>query len=348
MSSEVSELNPDSNLRDRLGRSLKDLRISVVDRCNFRCPYCMPEDVYGEGYRFMSRQEWMTPGEIRRLARLFIQLGVDKLRITGGEPLLRRDVGEIVSGLSGLNDLKDLALTTNGVLLPTKATELRRSGLRRVTVSLDSLDDPTFKFMSGGRGSVAEVLDGIQAAADAGLAPIKINVVVQKGKNEHTVLDLLEHFRGTGHIVRFIEFMDVGTLNGWRADHVVPSRDLLAAISSRWPVEPLERNYRGEVASRYAFRDGAGEIGFISSVSDPFCGDCHRARLAADGTLYTCLFAQQGVNLRDPMRAGATDADLISMLQQTWRAREDRYSEGRAGQAVERPLNRVEMYRMGG
>ena len=344
----IAPLNADSGVQDALGRGLRDLRISVIDRCNFRCPYCMPEDVYGDDYRFMRRRNWLTPGEIRRLAKLFVQLGVDKLRITGGEPLLRKDIDEVVAGLGDLEGVNDLALTTNGVLLATRAERLRAAGLRRITVSLDSLDESVFKTMSGGRGSVAEVLRGIAAADRAGLNPIKLNVVVQKGRNEHTVMDLLSHFRGTGHIVRFIEFMDVGTLNRWQLDQVVTSRDLLEAIQRRWPLQPLDRNYRGEVASRYAFADGGGEIGFISSVSDPFCGDCHRARLAADGTLYTCLFAEEGVNLRDPMRSGATDAELIGLIQGVWRLRTDRYSEQRGSKAREYPLQRVEMYRMGG
>ena len=273
-------------------------------------------------------------------------LGVRKIRLTGGEPLLRRDIGAIVASIAGLPGLEDLALTTNGMLLAERAQALREAGLQRVTISLDSLDPEVFQRMSGGRGSVDQVLTGIDAAAAVGLAPVKINVVVQKGVNDHTVLDLLEHFRGSGHIVRFIEFMDVGTLNRWRRDQVVTSLELLEAISRRWSVAPLERNYRGEVARRYRFDDGAGEIGFISSVSEPFCGDCHRARLSADGTIYTCLFATQGTNLRIPLRAGASDADLGALLQSVWRGRIDRYSEQRGrGTPEER---RIEMYRMGG
>ena len=334
--------------RDQFGRGLRDLRISVIDRCNFRCPYCMPEEVYGADHEFLNRKAWLTPGEIRRLAHLFVQLGVDKIRITGGEPLLRKDIGRILAHLQDLPGLQDLALTTNGTRLAGQAKALRDAGLSRVTVSLDSLDPAVFAAMSGGRGRVEEVLAGIDAATAAGLAPIKINVVVQRGRNDHTVLPLLEHFRGSGHIVRFIEFMDVGTLNRWQLDQVVSSRDLRDQIHARWPLSPLDKNYRGEVATRYGFDDGQGEVGFISSVSEPFCGDCHRARLAADGTLYTCLFSDTGVSLRDPIRAGASDADLIGLIQRTWRGRTDRYSELRRGDTVERPLRRVEMYRMGG
>ena len=347
MSGTVTQWQTPGRVADTWGRPLRDLRISVIDRCNYRCPYCMPADIYGEGYEFLPRRHWLTPGEIKRVAGLFMQLGVTKIRITGGEPLLRRDVNEIVNSLSGLPGLQDLALTTNGSRLATQAQNLRDAGLKRITVSLDSLDEGVFRTMNGDRGGVAQVLEGIDAAQRAGLNPIKLNVVIQKGKNEHTALDLLEHFRGTGIIVRFIEYMDVGTLNGWRMDEVVTSKTLLERISARWPLTPVKPNYRGEVARRYAFEDGQGEVGFISSVSEPFCGDCHRARLSADGTVYTCLFAKLGTSLREPLRAGASDADLIGLLQSTWRGRTDRYSErrGREGQPREA---RVEMYRMGG
>ena len=347
MSGTVTQWQTPGRVADTWGRPLRDLRISVIDRCNYRCPYCMPADIYGEGYEFLPRRHWLTPGEIKRVAGLFMQLGVTKIRITGGEPLLRRDVIEIVSSLSSLPGLQDLALTTNGSRLAAQAQDLRKAGLKRITVSLDSLDEGVFRTMNGDRGSVAQVLEGIGAAQRAGLNPIKLNVVIQKGKNEHTALDLLEHFRGTGIIVRFIEYMDVGTLNGWRMDEVVTSKTLLERISARWPLTPVKPNYRGEVARRYAFEDGQGEVGFISSVSEPFCGDCHRARLSADGTVYTCLFAKLGTSLREPLRAGASDADLIGLLQSIWRGRTDRYSErrGREGQPREA---RVEMYRMGG
>jgi GTP 3',8-cyclase len=345
----VTHWQSKSGISDRWQRPLRDLRISVIDRCNYRCPYCMPAEIYGEGHQFLAKSDWLTAGEIRRLAGLFTQLGVTKLRVTGGEPLLRRDVTEIVSGLASINGIDDLALTTNGTRLVEMASPLWSAGLKRVTVSLDSLDEAVFQEMNGHRGDAGKVLRGIDAALAAGFDPIKLNVVVQKNRNEHTILELIERFRGTGVIVRFIEYMDVGTLNGWRPDQVVPSHELLARIAARWPVEPLDRNYRGEVAKRYRFVDGQGEIGFISSVSEPFCGDCHRARLSADGRLYTCLFAADGTDLRGPLRAGASDADLVGILQNVWRNRDDRYSEqrGRKRAAAERE-SRIEMYRMGG
>lgn len=346
MNSSVTQLQSQSALRDRLDRPMRDLRISVIDRCNYRCPYCMPAEIYGESYRFLPRAHWLTPGEIRRLAGLFVGLGVNKLRITGGEPLLRRDLDEIVAGLAGLEGVDDLALTTNGTRLAERAVQLREAGLKRITVSLDSLDEAVCRTMNGGRGDVATVLEGIDAARAAGFEPIKVNAMVQRGINDHTVLDLVEHFRGTGIIVRFIEYMDVGTLNGWQAGEVVSSKVLLDRIAARWPLEALESNYRGEVAKRYAFTDGQGEIGFISSVSEPFCGDCHRSRLSAEGTLYTCLFANRGTDLREPLRAGVSDADLVGLLQNVWRNRGDRYSELR-GEKITRE-QRVEMYRMGG
>jgi GTP 3',8-cyclase len=346
MKSSITSLQPESAVKDALNRPLRDLRISVIDRCNYRCPYCMPAELYGEGHQFLKRAHWLTPGEIRRVAALFVKLGVGKLRITGGEPLLRRDLPEIIGGLAELDGVDDLALTTNGTRLAEMAAGLRDAGLRRVTVSLDSLDPAVFRRMNGDRGEVAQALAGVEAAIAAGFDPVKLNVVVQRGTNDHTVLDLLDHFRGTGVIVRFIEFMDVGTLNGWRPDQVVPSKVLLERIAERWPVEALSRNYRGEVAERYAFSDGGGEIGFISSVSAPFCGDCHRARISADGTLYTCLFASRGTDLRTALRAGASDADLVGLLQNVWRHRRDRYSEVRGEAMTAR--DRVEMYRMGG
>jgi len=346
MSRSISSLPPQSAVRDRRDRALHDLRISVIDRCNYRCPYCMPAEVYGEGHQYLPRAHWLTPGEIKRIAGLFMQLGVTKLRITGGEPLLRRDLDEIIAGLASLGGLEDIALTTNATRLAERAASLRAAGLKRITVSLDSLDPETFRVMSGNRGDVATVLAGIEAALAEGFDPVKINVTVQRGRNDHTVLDLLEHFRGTGVIVRFIEYMDVGTLNGWRPEEVVSSRVLRDRIAERWPLVPLSENYRGEVARRYGYADGKGEIGFISSVTEPFCGDCHRARLSADGTLYTCLFASIGTDLRGPLREGASDADLVGLLQRVWRNRADRYSEVRGQAITER--ERVEMYRMGG
>ncbi|MEQ8206797.1 MAG: GTP 3',8-cyclase MoaA [Woeseia sp.] len=334
---------------DRLKRPMRDLRISLLDQCNFRCPYCMPESTYNEDYQFLRRQQRLSHDEIVRIAGIAVGLGVNKLRLTGGEPLLEKNVPALVARLRALPDVEDLALTTNGTLLERYAQPLADAGLDRVTVSLDSLDAELFHSMSGGRGNLDTVLAGINAAAAAGLSPVKINTVVQRGVNEHTVLDLLERFRGSGHIVRLIEFMDVGNRNGWRLDQVVPSRDLLAAINARWPVTPVGRNYAGEVASRYRYDDGGGEIGFISSVTEPFCGNCSRARLSADGVLYTCLFATEGTPLRELLRTGASDEDLRLLLQNVWLQRNDRYSELRGREtAAEAPLRKIEMYRMGG
>ncbi len=337
----------DTAPRDLRGRPLTDLRISVIDRCNFRCPYCMPEDDYPRDHQFLSKAERLRFEEIERLARVFVGLGVRKLRLTGGEPLLRRDLHELVRQLALIPGSIDLALTTNGSLLAEKVDALRAAGLNRITLSLDALDPETFRTMSGGRGDVDTVLAAIAAAERAGFSPLKINAVVMRGVNDLHALDLVEHFRGSGHIVRFIEYMDVGTCNEWRRDLVVPSAELRQRIDARWPLVPLEANYGGEVAQRYAFADGAGEIGFISSVSEPFCGDCSRARLSADGRLYTCLFARSGHDLRGPMRAGASDAELAGLIGAVWNARDDRYSELRASlRGGER--ERVEMYEIGG
>lgn len=344
-----SEGQTDSFVRDTCGRPMQDLRISLLDRCNFRCPYCMPEAEYTEDYQFLSRKERLNHDEIFRVARIAVELGVSKLRITGGEPLLDRNVSDLVARLAALDGVDDLALTTNGVLLEPVAERLADAGLHRVTISLDSLDDSVFQTMSGNRGDTGKVLAGIAAAEAAGLAPIKINVVVQRGVNDHTVLDTLEHFRGSGHIVRLIEFMDVGNRNGWSMEQVVASRDTLRAIQSRWPLRPAGRNYPGEVARRYQYLDGEGEIGFISSVTEPFCGACSRARLSADGTLYTCLFATEGTSLRAALRDGSGDDVIADILTAVWLERTDRYSETRKPEPVEKPLvNKVEMYRMGG
>ncbi len=336
-------------LKDALKRPLHDLRISLLDRCNFRCPYCMPENEFHDGYEFLNRKDRLTHEEILHVARVATGLGVSKLRLTGGEPLLDKQVTSLVEQLAVLPGVDDLAMTTNAMLLAPKAQELADAGLHRVTISLDSLDEHIFAAMSGGRGNLAQVLDGIAAAEAAGLSPIKINVVVQRGVNDHTVIDLLEHFRGTGHIVRLIEFMDVGNRNGWRMEQVVPSRELLAQVQKRWPVRPVGRNYPGEVARRYEYVDGAGEIGFISSVTEPFCGSCSRARLSAEGVLYTCLFATHGTDLREPLRSGADDDELEDILSQIWLQRGDRYSELRKPDvAEEHHLSKVEMYRIGG
>jgi GTP 3',8-cyclase len=334
-------------LQDSLARPLRDLRLSVTDRCNFRCPYCMPKARYHEQYRFLKSAERLSFEELLRLTRLFVQLGVVKVRITGGEPLLRPGLADLVGDLSLLPQIEDLALTTNGVLLAQHAAQLRAAGLRRVTVSLDSLDQQVFAAMAGELGNVADVLEGVAAAQRAGLAPIKINAVIQRGVNEHTALGLLEHFRGSGIVVRFIEYMDVGTRNDWDRNQVVPSQELLARIGERWPLVALEPLYRGEVARRYAFRDGAGEVGFIASVTQPFCGDCARARLSSDGKLYTCLFAADGFDLRAPLRAGASDEELRALISAIWERRADRYSELRDALRG-RGVKHVEMNQVGG
>jgi cyclic pyranopterin phosphate synthase len=335
--------------RDALARPLHDLRISVMDRCNFRCPYCMPRERYHDGYRFMKSAERLGFEEIVRVARLFVGLGVRKLRVTGGEPLLRANLQDLVGDLTTLPGIEDVALTTNGVLLGKHAAELKAAGLSRVTVSLDSLDPDVFARMSGGFGGLEDVLDGIEHARRAGLEPVKVNAVVQRGINDAGALGLVERFRGTGVIVRFIEYMDVGNRNDWRPDLVVPSRELRDRIHARWPLRSLDPAYRGEVAERYAFIDGAGEVGFISSISQPFCGDCSRARLSSDGQLYTCLFATHGLDLRAPLRAGASDEELLEVVRGAWSRRTDRYSELRAAERARAGAEpKVEMYYIGG
>ena len=332
---------------DRLGRALSDLRISVIDRCNFRCPYCMPEEQYPRDHQFLRKSERLDFEEIGRLVAIFAGLGVRKLRLTGGEPLLRRDLPELVRRLVAVPGIEDIALTTNGSLLAPLAQTLRDAGLQRLTLSVDSIVPATFHAMSGGRGDIETVLGAIAAAELAGFTPLKINCVVMRGSNDGEVLDLLEHFRGSGHIVRFIEYMDVGTCNDWKRGQVVPSAELRARIAARWPLRDLAPNYGGEVATRCTFADGGGEIGFISSVSEPFCGDCTRARLSADGRIYTCLFANAGYDLRGPLRAGATDAELSGLIRALWNARDDRHSELRS-EAGSTPREHVEMYTIGG
>ena len=334
---------------DKLGRPVRDLRISLLDQCNFRCPYCMPEAEFHADYQFLSRRERLSHDEIVRLATIATRFGVTKLRLTGGEPLLDKDVAALVGRLAEIDAVDDLALTTNAMLLAPQAEALAEAGLHRVTVSLDSVDPIVFARMSGGRGNLDQVLAGIDAADRAGLRPVKINTVVQRGVNDHCVLELLERFRGTPHIVRLIEYMDVGNRNAWRSDQVVPAREILDSIDARWPVEPLSPGYPGEVARRYRYLDGAGEIGFITSVSAPFCGACSRARLSAEGVLYTCLFATQGTSLRDPLRNGASDDELAQLFARIWRNRDDRYSELRQPEATrEHVAKKVEMYRVGG
>src|SRR5208337_4444280 len=332
-----------------LGRPLHDLRISVMDRCNFRCPYCMPRERFSEHYRFLKSQERLSFDEILRLARLFASIGVRNVRLTGGEPLLRSNLADLIVDLSLIPGIEDIALTTNGVLLAQHAIDLQANGLKRVTVSLDTLDEAIFMKLSGGFGGLDQVLRGIEAAIAAGLTPVKINAVIERGVNEHTVLDLVEHFRALPVIVRFIEFMDVGNRNAWSPDMVVPSRELAARIADRWPMHPVSENYRGEVAKRWRFDDGVGEIGFISSVSQPFCGACSRARLSSEGKFYTCLFATQGLDLRAAMRAGVADAELLNLIRGKWLGRTDRYSELRDElRRAEPNLKKIEMYYIGG
>jgi len=330
---------------DVFKRPLRDLRVSVTDRCNFRCVYCMPKEIFGKGYAFLPQDQVLTFEEIARLVRIFAELGVQKVRLTGGEPLVRRDLERLVAMLAQVPDL-DLTLTTNGSLLAGKADALAAAGLKRVTVSLDSLDDATFKKMNDVDFPVQRVLDGIAAAERAGLAPIKVNMVVRRGLNEDSVLAMARHFRGTGHTLRFIEYMDVGTSNGWRLDDVVPARELIASINSEFPLEPVEPAYRGEVAGRYRYADGAGEVGVITSVTQPFCSDCTRARLSADGSMYTCLFATQGHDLRSLVRSTATDEDIRVAIMSVWAAREDRYSELRSSETA--GLKKIEMSFIGG
>ncbi len=331
---------------DRLGRRMHDLRISVTDRCNFRCTYCMPAEVFGRDYAFLPRQQILTFEEVARLARIFVALGVEKLRLTGGEPTVRRDLPDLVRMLAAIDGVRDLTLTTNGSALRRLAAPLAEAGLRRVTVSLDSLDDEVFRRMNGADFPVARVLDGIDAAREAGLAPIKVNMVVRRGVNEESVLPVARWARDAGLILRFIEFMDVGHTNGWRMDEVVPQAEILAGVDAALPLEALPAGYPGEVARRYRYRDGDGEVGVIASVSEPFCGACTRARLSADGELFTCLFAARGADLKAPLRAGATDDELLERIRAVWALRADRYSELRAAGTADLP--RVEMFAIGG
>ena len=333
---------------DALGRPLHDLRISVMDRCNFRCPYCMPRETFHDNYRFLRAAERLSFEEIVRLTRLFVGAGVRKVRLTGGEPLLRSNLADLVGELSAIPGLDDLALTTNGILLAQHAAELKANGLKRVTVSLDSVDREVFRRMSGGFDGLDRVLDGIDAALEAGLAPIKVNAVIQRGVNDAGAVDLVERFRDTGVIVRFIEYMDVGNRNHWQPDRVVPSRELRDGISARWELVSEAGNYRGEVAERYRMADGSGEVGFISSVSQPFCGDCTRARLSSEGVLYACLFATEGVDLRAPLRAGHDDDALRATIREAWTRREDRYSEIRRTLRRQQPRRKIEMFYIGG
>ncbi len=330
-------------LADRLARPLRDLRLSVIEACNFRCGYCMPADRIPDDHGLDAAGR-LSFDQIETLARVAAGLGATKLRITGGEPLLRRGLAGLIERLARIEGLDDLAMTTNGSLLARHAAALRAAGLRRITVSLDALDPEQFRALSGGRGEVADVLAGIAAAEAAGFGPLKINCVVQRGVNDDQVLPLVANFRGSGHVLRFIEYMDVGTCNGWRREGVVPSAELRDRIHARWPLRALDANYRGEVAERHAFDDGGGEIGFVSSVTAPFCGDCHRARVSADGQLYTCLFSSQGLDLRPALVQG--EAALAERLADIWSQRADRYSELRGSARAQR--RHVEMFLVGG
>ncbi len=331
---------------DQLGRPMRDLRVSVTDRCNFRCTYCMPREVFGRDFQFLPRQELLTFEEITRVVRVFARCGVRKVRLTGGEPLARRHVERLVRMLAGIDGIDDVAMTTNGSLLARKAVALRAAGLRRITVSLDSLDDAVLRAMSDVDITVRQVLEGVEAARAAGFVPIKLNVVVRRGVNDDGVVELARYGRDQGHTVRFIEYMDVGTTNGWTLQDVVTASEIVQRLGAEWPLEPLESLYGGEVATRYRYRDGAGEVGIIASVTRPFCQTCTRARLSPVGELYTCLFAGQGRDVRSLLRSGADDTELEAFIRGTWRARSDRYSERRTSQT--RGLPKVEMSYIGG
>lgn len=349
-----------NSITDKFGRPMRDLRISVTDRCNFRCTYCMPAEIFGERYEFLPKPEVLTFEEIERLARIFVGLGVTKLRITGGEPLVRAQLPALIEKLVAIDGIEDIALTTNGFLLSKMAKDLKDAGLTRITVSLDSLDDEIAKKMSGRPYGIERTLEGIAEAERVGLSPIKIDTVVQRGANDHTLVEIAKHFKGTGHIVRFIEFMDVGNRNGWKLDQVVTAKEIIEKISTEFPLEPLDPNYRGEVATRYRYLDGSGEIGVIASVSMPFCGDCTRARLTTDGRLVTCLFASGGKDLKSLLRGGVSDDEIVAAVSGVWSNRSDRYSELRESrtnwskdslsnnEGISNDRKKIEMYQIGG
>ena len=336
---------PGEALFDRRGRSVRDLRISVTDRCNFRCVYCMPREVFGDDYAFLPRRELLSFEEVTRVASLFVARGVRKIRITGGEPLLRKDIERLIEMLARLPGV-EITLTTNGVLLPRLARRLKDAGLHRVTVSLDALDDTLFRRMNDADYPVAKVLEGIEAARSVGLGPIKVNMVVKRGTNDGDIEAMAAHFRHSGHILRFIEFMDVGASNGWKMDEVLPSREVIARIDRQFALEPIDPNYEGEVAERWRYKDGAGEVGVISSVTQAFCATCTRIRLSTEGKLYTCLFAQHGHDLRTLLRDGADDARIDAAIAHVWQQREDRYSEIRTAETA--ALRKIEMSYIGG
>lgn len=339
--------NGSAKVEDRLKRPLRDLRLSVTDKCNFRCRYCMPEEMFGPDYPFLPQEKLLTFEEITRLVRIFTSLGVGKIRITGGEPLLRRELPTLVGMIRQVDGVKEIAMTTNGYLLPQLAQDLKEAGLDRVTISLDSLDDQVFAAMNGRGIKVSQVLAGIEAAERAGL-PIKINMVVQKGVNDGEILSMARFFKQRGHILRFIEYMDVGNANGWSLEHVLPSREIVGLIDEEMPIKPVEPLVYGEVAKRYRYVDDGREIGFISSVTEPFCATCTRARLSAEGVLYTCLFATEGTDLRGLLRSGATDEEIRSRILEVWTKREDRYSQVRLLEKERRKGKKVEMYHIGG
>lgn len=333
-------------LTDVYQRPLRDLRISVTDKCNFRCTYCMPAEIFGEKYAFLSKSQILSFEEITRLTRVITGLGAVKVRLTGGEPLVRQQIERLVAMLADLSGVQDLAMTTNAYTLPQKAVALKAAGLKRVTVSLDTLDAAIFHQMNGGKAELADVLAGLEAAESVGFQPIKINAVIQRGVNDQGIVDLARFCKERGYILRFIEYMDVGNLNGWEMRHVVPAAEIISRINAELPLQALSPNYEGEVATRYRYQDGGGEIGLITSVTQPFCGGCSRLRLSADGKLYTCLFATHGTDLRTPLRDGATDSELEQLISGTWRRRKDRYSEERADHAPTQ--KKVEMYHIGG
>ena len=335
-----------ATINDRFDRPFRDLRISVTDRCNFRCTYCMPAEIFGEKYQFLPKAKLLTFEEITRLAQLLIGLGAVKIRLTGGEPLVRNNVEQLVSMLSKLPGLKDLTMPTNGYLLPQKAQLLKDAGLDRISISLDSLDEETFKVMNGRGFSTNKVIDGISAAEEAGFSPLKINSVVQRNVNDSSILGMARYFKERGHTVRFIEYMDVGNRNGWKLDQVVPAEEIVSKIDAEMPLEPINNNFRGEVASRSKYKDGSGEIGIISSVTNPFCGDCTRLRLSPEGRIVTCLFASLGTDLLSPIRAGASDNELTNIVTDVWRGRSDRNSEQRS--SMTERTEKVEMYHIGG
>jgi len=331
---------------DTYNRPLRDLRISVTDRCNFRCPYCMPAEIFHEKFEFMKRDKVLTFEEITRLTRLIVRQGAVKLRLTGGEPLVRQQIETLVKMLAEIEGVEDMAMTTNAYLLPKHAQALKEAGLQRITVSLDSLDNEIFRKMNGGKADVSQVLEGIESAKSAGFTNIKINAVVQRGVNDHTIVDMARWAREEGHTVRFIEYMDVGTMNGWKLDEIVPAKEIIERIGEVFPMERLRRKQNSDTALRYHYTDGAGEIGVIASVTMPFCGNCTRMRLSPEGQIYTCLFAVEGTDLKTPMRDGATDDELETIIHNTWGNRTDRYSEQRTSSTNDR--DKIEMYYIGG